>query len=85
MANRVRYNFDPESVLTQVLVIWPQNRSEHFVYCPPIGDELPWVEQFADYDEAIAIASRLIAATGQRHVQMTRDSVAWWLTGLERA
>lgn len=84
MANRVRYNFDPESVLTQVLVIWPQNRSEHFVYCPPIGDELPWVEQFADYDEAIAIASRLIATTGQRHVQMTRDSVAWWLTGLER-
>ncbi|AWC21395.1 hypothetical protein CO731_05110 [Aminobacter sp. MSH1] len=84
MANRLRYRYDPESVLTQVLIIWPQNRAEHFVYCPPVGDELPWIQEFADYDEAIGVASHLIAKTGQRHVQLTRDSVTWWLTGLKR-
>lgn len=84
MANRMRYRYDPESVLTQVLIIWPQNRAEHFVYCPPVGDELPWIQEFADYDEAIGVASQLIAKTGQRHVQLTRDSVTWWLTGLKR-
>lgn len=83
-ASRVRYTYDPESVLTKVLIIWPQNRSEHFVYCPPIGDELPWIEEFADFDEAIAVASQIMATTGQSDVDTTRDSVAWWLTGLER-
>jgi hypothetical protein len=85
MAKRVSYTYDKSSVLTQVLIIWPQNRAEYFVYCPPIGAENPWVEEFADYDDAVAAASHLIARTGQRHVQLTRDTTPWWLTGLEPA
>lgn len=82
VANRVKYRYDPASVLTQVLIIWPQNRSQQFVYCPPIGDDLPWTEEFADFDEATAFADGIASTINQKIVLLTRDRDPWWMNGL---
>jgi hypothetical protein len=82
MLQRLRYQFDPEKVNRSVLLIWPINLASLFVYCPPIGNELPWMEEVADFNEAVAKAGKLAEQIGQPTVLITRDREPWWLNGL---
>ena len=74
---RVIHDLGRLDPFSKVLIIQPERQGTATVYCPPIGSEKAWSEEYASIDEAVAVAISLAQRIGQKLPLLTRDRVEW--------